>query len=74
VASATLPPCRWQQAPETPKSTGADKASQSMATLAWLEAAGMARSTTEFREHWAALRGGMMVGAGQTVMQDKTQD
>jgi hypothetical protein len=28
----------------------------------------------EFRENWLPLRGGMIVGAGHTVMQDKTQD
>ena len=28
----------------------------------------------EFREYWLPLQGGMIVGAGHTVMQDKTQD
>ena len=45
-----------------------------MAALAWLEGCWRgAVSQREFRERWP-LRGGMMVGAGQTVMQDKTQD
>ena len=43
--------------------------------LGWL--AGCWRGSVnqrEFREHWLPLRGGMMVGAGHTVLQDKTQD
>jgi hypothetical protein len=44
-------------------------------SLGWLE--GCWRGTVnqrEFREYWLPLRGGMIVGAGHTVMQDKTQD
>ena len=70
-----LPPLALAQAPEAPKGAGADKAPQSMAALAWLEGCWRgAANQREFREHWLPLRGGMMVGAGQTVMQDKTQD
>ena len=63
------------QAPDPPKNAGADKAPQSVAALAWLEGCWRgAVNQREFREHWLPLGGGMMVGAGQTVMQDKTQD
>ena len=44
-------------------------------SLGWL--AGCWRGSVnqrEFREHWLPLRGGMIVGAGHTVLQDKTQD
>ena len=44
-------------------------------SLGWLE--GCWRGTVnqrEFRESWLPLRGGMIVGAGHMVMQDKTQD
>src|SRR5690349_7627620 len=46
-----------------------------IAALAWLE--GCWRGTVnrrEFREEWLPLRGGMLVGVTQTVMQGKTQD
>ena len=63
------------EAPEPPKGAEADKALQSVAALAWLEGCWRgAVNQREFREHWLPLRGGMMVGAGQTVMQNKTQD
>jgi hypothetical protein len=63
------------EAPEPSKSAGADKLPQSVAALAWLEGCWRgAVNQREFREHWLPLGGGMMVGAGQTVMQDKTQD
>jgi hypothetical protein len=63
------------ETPEPPKGAEADKAPQSVAALAWLEGCWRgAVNQREFREHWLPLRGGMMVGAGQTVMQDRTQD
>jgi hypothetical protein len=47
----------------------------SLAPLAWLDGCWRgAVNQREFREHWMPLRGGMMLGMGQTVMQDKTQD
>jgi hypothetical protein len=44
-------------------------------SLAWLD--GCWRGDVaqyEFREHWLPLRGGLMVGAGHTVYQGKTQE
>ena len=44
-------------------------------SLAWLEGCWRgAVNQREFREYWLPLQGGMLVGAGHTVMQDKTQD
>ena len=44
-------------------------------SLGWLEGCWRgAVNQREFREYWLPLKGGMMVGAGHTVMQDKTQD
>jgi hypothetical protein len=72
---SALPSMAPAQAPEAPKSAGTDNAPPSIAALAWLEGCWRgAVNQREFREHWLPLRGGMMVGAGQTVMQDKTQD
>ena len=43
--------------------------------FAWLEGCWRgAVNQREFRENWLPLRGGMIVGAGHLVMQDKTQD
>ncbi len=43
--------------------------------LAWLAGCWSgAVNRREFREHWLPLRGGMMIGAGHTVVQGKTQD
>src|SRR5215211_5116737 len=44
-------------------------------SLGWLEGCWRgAVNQREFREYWLPLRGGMIVGAGHTVLQDKTQD
>jgi hypothetical protein len=44
-------------------------------SLAWLEGCWRGEvSQYEFREHWLPLRGGLMVGAGHSLMQGKTQD
>ncbi|HEY2819054.1 MAG TPA: DUF6265 family protein [Casimicrobiaceae bacterium] len=44
-------------------------------SLAWLEGCWRgAVNQREFREYWLPLQGSMLVGAGHTVMQDKTQD
>jgi len=44
-------------------------------SLAWLEGCWRGEVTQyEFREHWLPLRGGLMVGAGHSLMQGKTQD
>jgi len=44
-------------------------------SLGWLEGCWRgAVNQREFREYWLPRKGGMIVGAGHTVMQDKTQD
>src|SRR6476646_12010473 len=46
-----------------------------LAPLAWLE--GCWKGTVnqrEFREQWLPLRGGMLIGAGQSVLRGKMQD
>ena len=53
----------------------AGDASPGLTQLAWLE--GCWRGSVnqrEFREHWLPLRGNLLVGASQTVMDDKTLD
>jgi hypothetical protein len=57
-------------------STDAPKpAEATLDALAWLEGCWLGSvNQREFREHWLPLRGGMLVGAGQMVMDDKTQD
>jgi len=50
-------------------------ASSGLSQFAWLE--GCWRGSVnqrEFREHWLPLRGNLLVGASQTVMNDKTLD
>jgi hypothetical protein len=48
---------------------------KSLAPLAWLEGCWRgAVNQREFREHWLPLRGGLLIGASQNVMQDKTVD
>ena len=44
-------------------------------SLAWLEGCWRGEvGQYEFREHWLPMRGGLMVGAGHSLMQGKTQD
>jgi hypothetical protein len=44
-------------------------------SLAWLEGCWRGEvGQYEFREHWLPLRGGLMVGAGHSLLQGKTQD
>ena len=68
----------FAQAPKT--SDGVPDAKPSTLPLAieslgWLEGCWRGEvNRREFREYWLPLRGGMIVGAGHTVMQDKTQD
>jgi hypothetical protein len=48
---------------------------KSLAPLAWLEGCWRgAVNQREFREHWLPLRGGLLIGASQNVMQGKTVD
>ena len=50
-------------------------AGDSLAPMAWLEGCWRgAVNQREFREHWLPLRGGMLIGAGQSVLRGKMQD
>jgi hypothetical protein len=70
------------QAPSTPEPAAQGQAAAPepadagpLAPLAWLE--GCWKGTVnqrEFREQWLPLRGGMLIGAGQSVLRGKMQD
>ena len=46
-----------------------------LAALAWLEGCWLGNvNQREFREQWLPLRGGMLIGAGQSVLRGKMQD
>jgi uncharacterized protein DUF6265 len=67
----------YAQAPaaEPAKDAAGSSDLMTLSALAWLE--GCWRGSVnqrEFREQWLPLRGGMMIGSGHNVMQDKTQD
>jgi Domain of unknown function (DUF6265) len=74
----TLAQTAFAQAPKAGGAMPDEKVSTlplTIESLGWLE--GCWRGTVnqrEFREYWLPLRGGMIVGAGHMVMQDKTQD
>ena len=61
-----------------PAASGAtlrEAATEGPSALAWLEGCWQGTvNQREFREHWLPLRGGMLIGAGQTVRRDKMQD
>jgi hypothetical protein len=64
---STVPPPTTSIMPATP--------ADALAALGWLQ--GCWHGTVnqrDFREHWLSPGGGMMVGAGHTVMQGQTQD
>jgi len=76
---ATAPMAGAQQAPSpaaTPASPApATAAAVALADLSWLS--GCWRGSVnqrEFREHWLPLRGNLLIGAGHTVTQDRTQN
>jgi len=69
----------FAQAPETTApaqaAVPAPELPANLEALAWLSGCWSGSvNRREFREHWMPLRGGMMIGAGQTVVQGKTQD
>ena len=69
--SATAPAGGTTPAATSAAAGGADP----LAAFAWLQ--GCWRGTVnqrEFREQWLPAAGGMMIGAGHTVMQGRTQD
>jgi len=80
VAQSSAPPEAIPAAPATATPAAAAPAAGASAPvtlsdLSWL--AGCWRGNVnqrEFREHWLPLRGNLLVGAGHTVTQDRTQD
>ena len=85
VAAAALAhvlPAGPQALAQTPEVAAPSKAAMpapelpaNLEALAWLAGCWSGSvNRREFREHWLPLRGGMMIGAGHTVVQGKTQD
>ena len=76
--AAAQTPANATDAPNAAKSTAAaPHASEPspLAPLAWLEGCWRGNvNKREFREHWMPLRGNLIVGVSQTVMNDKTLD
>lgn len=82
-AAAVWSACALAQTPATPgpvpqdqpEAASAAAEAAPLAPLAWLE--GCWKGTVnqrEFREQWLPLRGGVLIGAGQSVLRDKMQD
>jgi hypothetical protein len=72
-----VPPQAAAPAPAAPAAPAAAKAVDGgpLASLAWLEGCWQGTvNQREFREHWLPLRGGMLIGAGQSVLRGKMQD
>jgi len=81
AASAHLLPAGSQARAQTPEVATpvqapiAELPTNNLEALAWLAGCWSGSvNRREFREHWMPLRGGMMIGAGHTVVQGKTQD
>ncbi len=71
-ASAPPPPPASQ--PQPPTGSKLDEGG-AFAALAWLEGCWQGTvNQREFREHWLPPSGGMLVGAGQSVLRGKMQD
>jgi hypothetical protein len=75
AADAKSTPADAKPAETKPVPASAAEATPGLTQFAWLE--GCWRGSVnqrEFREHWLPLRGNLLVGASQTVMNDKTLD
>jgi len=60
---------------EAATSAAAPETSGPLAPLAWLEGCWQGNvNERAFREQWLPLRGGLLIGAGQTVLRGKVQD
>jgi len=60
---------------EAATSAAAPETSGPLAPLAWLEGCWQGNvNQREFREQWLPLRGGLLIGAGQSVLHGKMQD
>jgi hypothetical protein len=83
VAACAQQPAAPGPAPAPPPAAPADAATPAvapetsgpLAPLAWLEGCWQGNvNQREFREQWLPLRGGLLIGAGQTVLHGKMQD
>ena len=73
VATAVFAQVPPPAGPEAVAAKAPDAAA--LASLAWLEGCWHgAVNQREFREQWMPLRGGLLIGVSQTVVQGKTQD
>ena len=71
---AAAPPPAPPSRPQPPTTSKLDDGG-AFAALAWLEGCWQGTvNQREFREHWLPLRGGMLIGAGQSVLRGKMQD
>jgi hypothetical protein len=71
---AAAPPPAAPSQPQPPTSAKLDDGG-AFAALAWLEGCWQGTvNQREFREHWLPPRGGMLIGAGQSVLRGKMQD
>jgi len=74
TAAAQSAPAAGPNESATKPSTSATPASGPLAPLAWLEGCWSGTvNQREFREQWMPLRGNLLVGVSQTVMQNITQ-
>lgn len=72
AAQPTTPPAAT---PAAPAPAAAPAAAVVLSDLSWLS--GCWRGSVnqrDFREHWLPLRGNLLIGAGHTVVQDRTQN
>jgi len=84
VEPSTPAPAATSPASTTPAATPAAAGAAStappadtgpLAALAWLEGCWLGNvNQREFREQWLPLRGGILIGAGQSVLRGKMQD
>jgi hypothetical protein len=74
--SSSTPPAPSSSAlPPAPSSSALPPAAEALAALDWLQGCWRgAVNQREFREEWLPPGGGMMIGAGHTVLQGRTQD
>jgi uncharacterized protein DUF6265 len=75
LAVVALPAPAQAQSGESTDTAQKPSVPLTLESLGWLEGCWRgAVNQREFREYWLPQKGGMIVGAGHTVMQDKTQD
>ena len=83
AAASAQQPAAPEPAPAPPPGAPAEAATHAaapetsgpLAPLAWLEGCWQGNvNERAFREQWLPLRGGLLIGAGQTVLRGKVQD